>query len=105
MILTRDDSDKSLGVASGGQVSVLLDESPTTGYRWRIDIEGDALVLVSREFHLKEAGAVGGSGRVHFNFSAGTPGRARLRFRLWKEWEGDASIVDRLDFDINVTNR
>jgi predicted secreted protein len=70
LILAEGDNGKSFDIRLGAQFAVQLDEAPTTGYRWRIDVDGDAATLQATDFQSAEAGVGGGGGRVSFIFAA-----------------------------------
>lgn len=102
MILTHADNGKSIEVLVGVPLSVRLDEAPTTGYRWHLDIDGDAVSMRSSRFEEKAEKVVGGGGQASFDLSVNRPGRATLRFKLWREWEGNSSIIQRVIIDIEA---
>jgi inhibitor of cysteine peptidase len=102
LILTDADHGKSFDLDLGAQLVVQLDEAPTTGYRWKINIDGKALTLLATDFQAPATGVMGGRGRVLFTISAQNAGRARLQFKLCKEWEGDASAINKVIVDVNV---
>jgi inhibitor of cysteine peptidase len=100
--LTETDTNQSFSVHLGDQIVVRLDENPTTGYRWAIDqIDEDLLVPEQDDFSMAGTG-VGGGGELIKKFTAKKPGSTRLGLKLWRDWEGDKSIIKRFDAVINV---
>ena len=101
--LTEADNGRTIDVPQGAEVLIRLEENPTTGYRWAFDLDDDA-VLAPQASDLASApgAAVGGGGSRTFTFTAGQPGTAHLQFKLWREWEGDSSIVERYGVTIAV---
>jgi inhibitor of cysteine peptidase len=99
---TLTETDQSSNVHVGDQIVVRLDESPTTGYRWAIDqIDEDFLVPEKSDFSIVGSG-VGGGGELILTFTAKKPGSTRLGLKLWRDWEGDKSILKRFDVVINI---
>lgn len=100
MELTRDDSGARRTVRMGERVEVVLDEVPTSGYRWEPDVDASMLRVVSRAFD--PGTQPGGSGRAVFAFEPVQPGPARLRFTLLKRpWEREP--IDEFVADLDVT--
>jgi len=98
--LSDQDSGRSVDIAKGGTLSVRLQENPTTGYRWAIESSG-GLQLAGDEFQ-PGGGAVGAAGSRVFHFRASTSGTNNLRLRLWRDWEGDSSVINRFSATVNV---
>jgi inhibitor of cysteine peptidase len=94
--LTRADSGKVVETRAGDTLVVRLGENPTTGYQWAIDtLNADEVVLQSVEYLRAGDAAVGGGGERRFTFKAQRAGTATVQLKLWRVWEGDASIVER----------
>jgi len=101
--LTEADKGTTVDVPEGGEVVIRLKENPTTGYVWALDQTDDTvLALQSSDFSSTPVAGVGGGGTRTFTFTAGQPGTAHLELKLWREWEGDSSIIERYDVDIQV---
>jgi len=94
--LTRADSGKVVETRAGDTLVVRLGENPTTGYQWAIDtLNADEVVLQNVEYLRAGDAAVGGGGERRFTFKAQRVGTATVHLKLWRVWEGDASIVER----------
>ena len=101
--LTEADGGKTIDVPAGAAVLICLNENPTTGYRWAIHQNDDAVLpLQSSDFSSTTGAAVGAGGTRIFTFTAGRPGTVHVQLKLWREWEGDSSITDRYDVNIQV---
>jgi inhibitor of cysteine peptidase len=101
--LTRADSGKVVETRAGDTLVVRLGENPTTGYRWAIEtLNADEVVLQSEEYLRASGAAVGGGGERRFTFKAQRAGTATVQLKLWRAWEGDASIVERFTVMIQV---
>jgi inhibitor of cysteine peptidase len=103
--LTQADNHRSVEVALGEAIVLRLPENPTTGYRWAVDqIDPDKLLIQATQFSLLGAGA-GAGGEKTLTLKANQPGVARLHLKLWREWEGEASIIDRYQIAIQINSR
>ena len=103
LTLTQADNNRSFDVQTGDTIVILLEESPTTGYRWAIDqADQQILRLQNSDFSLAAGGGVGGGGQRTFTFIAQKPGATRVSLKLWRDWEGNNSITSRVDVAINV---
>lgn len=103
-VLTQADHRTSVEVALNDAIVLRLPENPTTGYRWAVDqIDSDKLLLQSTHFSLLGAGA-GASGEKTLTLKATQPGKTHLQLKLWRDWEGDASIIDRYQISIQINS-
>lgn len=102
LIVTKTDTGKSFEVQVDTVVEVRLPENPTTGFRWKA-YDVDEAHLRQQEARFESGGpAVGEGGTRIFQFRAVAPGRAVLRLKLFREWEGDASILDRFEVTLSL---
>ncbi len=100
--LTQADDGRLVSVGLGDVIKVSLAENPTTGYRWAADaLDMTVLQLQDSTYSLNPGGGIGGGGIRTMTFQAASPGSARLKLKLWREWGGDASITNR--FSVTVT--
>jgi len=101
--LTAADDGATVEVRVGDAVVARLPENPTTGFTWGIgDRNDNVLPLKASEYAPQPGAGVGGGGERIFTFTAGRAGTTRLALKLWREWEGDASVSKRLTFTIHV---
>jgi inhibitor of cysteine peptidase len=101
--LTRADSGKVVETRAGDTLVVRLGENPTTGYQWAIEtLNADEVVLQNVEYLRAGGAAVGGGGERRFTFKAQRAGTATVQLKLWRVWEGDASIVERFSVMFQV---
>lgn len=92
--LNYTDNNKSFEAKVGGVITVSLDENPTTGFRWAIDsLDQQIVVLKQSEFVLGKDVGIGGGGMRKLTFEAKHPGKTVLKLKLWREWEGEASVT------------
>ncbi|MFN6134225.1 MAG: protease inhibitor I42 family protein [Synechococcaceae cyanobacterium] len=78
----------------GEDFSVVLEESPGTGYRWIL--EGDLsqpIELVGSDFTVAGTG-IGGGGERRLRFRASHPGAFSITLRQAREWEPAGSAIN-----------
>jgi predicted secreted protein len=97
--ITEEKPDIS-GVSVNDDIIVALIETPTTGFRWHLEVSPN-LVVLSESFD-PMGQAVGGSGLRHVTFHAVAAGPAHINAKLWRSWEGDASAIRRLVFSFRI---
>jgi inhibitor of cysteine peptidase len=103
LTLTPAQSGQPVQVEQGTGVAIRLPENPTTGYRWSHDVNDEAFVVESTGSSPSPGGGIGSGGERTFMLQAKATGTFHLRFKLWREWEGDKSVIQRVDFPIQVT--
>lgn len=103
LTLTRADNGKSITMQVNDLLVVSLDENPTTGFQWALDGgEGDLVGLQASEYIPANGSRVGGGGRRILTFKAQQAGMGQLQLKLWREWEGEPSIVERFTVTLQV---
>jgi inhibitor of cysteine peptidase len=101
--LTRADSGKVVEARVGDTLVVRLEENPATGYRWTIEkIDEEVIVLHQVEFVPSHSAGMGGGGQRRWTFTAQKAGMVTLELKLWRTWEGDASISERFTVTLHV---
>ncbi len=103
LLLVEKDNDRTVDIHPGESIQISLPENATTGYRWEIDrYDAPLLDLLSTE-PCYTANAVGSGGIVAFTFQGKKIGVADIALKLWRSWEGEASVVARFHIRLNVT--
>ena len=101
--LSREDNGKLIEPRWGDVIIVSLQETPTTGYRWTVDKIDETILEIQNEgFRIAPKAGIGGSGTRTFRFRAIAKGSVNLELKLWREWLGDASIIERYSLIIEV---
>jgi inhibitor of cysteine peptidase len=96
-----DDHPVSRMRASGGSVQIELPETPTSGYRWELENNTPAIVVVESKFEQSEAGRLAGaSGIRKLVLHISQRGTSRVRLVLKRSWETTA--IDHREIDIDV---
>ena len=100
--LTQADADRIRTLHVGDSVELRLPENPSTGYRWSINIAlADAATLTASRWNAGGPG-VGVGGTREFVITVKEPGMVRLHAKLWREWQGEGSAIERREFTLQV---
>lgn len=99
MILSEQDSGRTVEIGVGEVVTVRLKENPGTGYRWSVDAT-DGLDLIGDRSEV--GGAIGAAGVREFQFRPTKVGSYELHIKNWREWEGESSVVGRFNVRFSV---
>ena len=101
--LTQADNGAALEITPGSRILLQLAENPTTGYVWAVDeLDQQVLTVEDSSISLAPDPQVGGGGNRILTFRAVAPGAAHLRLKLWREWQGDTSVMNRFEAAIQV---
>jgi inhibitor of cysteine peptidase len=101
--LTEANQGTTTALAEGGVIMLALEETPSTGYRWSTESSPVGMMEVLETRWVAPTGsAVGGAGTREIVLKAKSTGVIRLRLKLWREWQGEASVMRRCEFTFNV---
>ena len=101
--LTRADNGNVVALRVGDRLVLRLEENPATGYRWAMETHDEEVVaLQHQEYAPSPPAAVGGGGQRSWTFIAHKAGTDTLQLKLWRAWEGDASIARRFTVTLHV---
>ena len=91
--LTDSDSGKTVKVAVGKSLTIVLEGNPTTGYQWQIGkIDGASVREEGKPEYVakkRPAGMVGVGGTFVFRFKAVKPGKSEIKLVYLRPWEKD----------------
>lgn len=99
MDLTQADAGRRCTVQVGEPVTVLLPETPTTGYRWEPEVDAAALEQTDDRYD-GPTEPRGAAGTRRLSFRPLRPGAAHLRLVKRRAWE--ATGVEEFAVDIDV---
>lgn len=100
--LTKDDGGKSVEVAKGGMLEVVLEGNPTTGYTWEVGTIDDKVLKLEGEPGFKaDSNAVGAGGVMTLKFKAEGAGKTDLKLVYHQPWEKDQPPAE--TFEVAVT--
>lgn len=78
----------------GEEFTVVLDESPGTGYRWGLaSALSQAIELLSDVYTVAGEG-IGGGGQRRWRFRASNPGSFEITLKYAREWELPNSAIN-----------
>lgn len=101
VVLSEADAGSVHVVQQDDDVLLSLPETPSTGYRWSIDASHPDIALVDAGRRGATTGGVGAPGTREFPIRGTKKGTVVLNAKLWREWEGEASISKRLKFTLD----
>lgn len=104
-IADEADNGGTILLRAGQTMTLRLPENPSTGYRWSLEPYDEAMIAVEDGPFRARAGAVGAGGETSWNVTAKSPGTTTLGLKLWRPWEGDASIVRRFGATLRIAPR
>ena len=99
MELTQDDSGSRRSARVGEELSVVLAENPTTGYRWHSETDATTLQQTGDRYE-GPAGPRGAAGTRRLTFRVLRPGPVHLRVVKRRAWEETA--VDEFSIDLDA---
>jgi inhibitor of cysteine peptidase len=92
MILSAQDSGRTVNMRLGQVITVRLKENPTTGYQWSA-VPADGLKQIHDQY--EAANAIGAAGVHEFQFRITKVGSHPLQLKHWRTWEGEGSVIGR----------
>lgn len=78
-------------------ITLHLSENPTTGYRWHISAD-PAIEIQSNEYVRAGSNDIGAVGQRVIVFRAVGSGEFPVRAKLWRDWQGESSVLRRCEF-------
>jgi inhibitor of cysteine peptidase len=101
--LGSQDSGETMPAALGDIVSVALAETAMSGFRWDVDHVDDHVLRPAGDTAAPiAADDRGAPGERIFEFEVVGPGLGDLALKRWRDWEGDASVVERFVVTIDA---
>lgn len=102
VVATREDLARPLAVKRGDIVRVVLDENPTTGFRWTVAASDEAhVVQVGSDLAPGSPARPGAGGRREIRFSAVATGNASVELQMRREWS--AEVADAVRLTLHIT--
>lgn len=100
--LTQGDNGQPSTLEVGQTLAIDLDENASTGYTWTIDSYDQDILESLGSTPRYSSGPVGSGGQITFTFRGIATGTGQIRLKNWREWEGDASVVERFETTVTV---
>lgn len=101
-ILTERDDGQAIQLRVGERITLELPETAGTGYRWALEEPVPAALEVREEPFRPSSSMPGSRGTATWTLLALVPGDVDLRLKLWRSWEGDASIRQRFGATLHI---
>ncbi len=103
--LTAADQGRTIQVALGDTLRLSLPEIPSTGYTWALDhLHALPVTVLSSEFSRPTVDQMGAPGIRSLHVKPEQAGILQLYLKRWRAWEGDSSVVERLELTVQVAN-
>jgi inhibitor of cysteine peptidase len=102
LVLTDVDATSTHDVGRGETIELRLPENPTTGYRWSLDVEPPGASAVTGSRFETGGPGIGAGGMRIFTIAINGLGAVKLQAKLWREWEGEGSTIQRHTFALQV---
>ncbi len=86
--LTLEDSGKTIQLPPGGELEIVLEGNPTTGYSWTVEECGpDVLSCIGEPRYTSDSQLIGAGGVYQFVFKAESVGSGMLKLIYHRSWE------------------
>jgi len=106
VVVTRQDNGRSLQLSCNQELSVHLRESPSTGFRWRVENSDEtALKLQDDVFALDPVGGIGRGGQRILTYIAVKPADVKLHLELRRPWEPGQAPADSFSLSVSIVGR
>jgi inhibitor of cysteine peptidase len=102
--LTAADNGKSIELKVGAEATLRLPENPSTGYRWAVDAADSKIVDITQSEYAPASNAPGAGGETQWAIKAKAPGSTTIKFKRWRPWEGDKSLIERYEVTVHVSS-
>jgi inhibitor of cysteine peptidase len=100
-VFSKSMHGREIAVAVNEPFTVELEEIASTGFRWHVEPVPGLALISSSSVPLAGRG-VGGGRHRQFVMTATTPGKIPLRARLWRDWEGEPSVIERFEITVRA---
>jgi inhibitor of cysteine peptidase len=102
--LTRNDNGKTVEARVGDSVVIELQENPTTGYVWTLEVkDGTGIVYVNKPRYIAANNSgIGGGGMRTFLVNVQSAGIVTIDIKLRHPWEPESTAIDRFNVVINA---
>jgi inhibitor of cysteine peptidase len=103
VVVTQRDNGGVVSARVGDHIVLHLAENPTTGYVWAFDrLDENTLELESSDWQAAGPGT-GTGGDREWRLGPRQPGTTGVELKRWRPWAGDASVLERFTFTVEIT--
>lgn len=96
------DDGRTVVVHVGDEVTIRLDENPTTGYRWVVEPVENLAVDVRAAYVPGAGGGIGGGGERIVTLAPRALGTAKVRLALRRSWEPATTVSKSFEVSLVV---
>ncbi len=100
--LGLNDKGREIRISADDSVLLKLPENPTTGVRWSLEKTDGAIEVVADRYEQPSGAGIGAAATRVFTLKRQGRGRAEIKARRWRDWEGPASIDATFDCVLRV---
>jgi inhibitor of cysteine peptidase len=91
----KEEADESEVQVSLGEVfEICLNENPTTGFRWKLESQGQPACILVKEHLSRHNNAPGSPSIHHWNFKAVARGTSTIHLAYGRRWQKDPPARD-----------
>jgi inhibitor of cysteine peptidase len=99
-----DDRGAEIELAVGDEFELRLESNPTTGYRWQVAEQPDAVTLVDDGFEEPDTDLVGAPGVEYFVFRGAAAGSGDLRMEYVRSFDDPPVPAETAEYRLLVTD-
>jgi inhibitor of cysteine peptidase len=100
--LTERDDGRTIETRVGEALELRLPERATTGYRWSFERLDPSAVSVQEQQTSRPSSRPGAPGEAAWTLTPEKTGEWPVVLKLWRPWEGDASVRKRFEITLSV---
>lgn len=101
--ITEADNGKTVEVAKGNDLKVVLESNPTTGYSWQVkEVNASILKQVGDPEFKPDSSAIGAGGKETLTFNAASAGQTTLKLEYRRPWETEEPAVNTFTLTVVV---
>jgi inhibitor of cysteine peptidase len=105
IVIGKDQAGKVITVSQGKSIFIHLEENPSTGYQWELDVNDKGVLSSQKDEFIAAPEDTLGRGGIHiFQLKAEASGSATITLRYKRPWEPDKSAIDHFEVSINVSS-
>jgi inhibitor of cysteine peptidase len=104
VVLTQQDNGKRIELSASEPLELSLAENPTTGFRWSFVDLAPSVRVADDSYNLEGEATPGAAANHRFRLEFSDAGEYEIALRLWRDWEGEASTLDRYAVTVDVTD-
>jgi inhibitor of cysteine peptidase len=101
-LLTEADATAPRLINTGENIELRLSENPSTGYVWSLAFDPPDSATILGDHFTAKGDRIGASGAREWSIAINRTGAIVVRAKIWRPWEGEASVTKRLEFRVEA---